>query len=218
MPEVGIGFFPDVGAAYALARLPHRIGALLVATGMRIEADDVVELGIAQTFVAAERIAALAAALAEPGSLEAILDRFSTRSPPGRLIAQGEEIGAWFARLERPGDARRVGQGRRGAGNGRGGARGDAHDLAHQPGDRPAPDRARRQASLEETLRSISASPRASAAAADIYEGVRAAIVDKDRNPRWRPSADEPLDAAAIDAYFAPLPPSEELTFPEPRR
>ena len=41
MPEVGIGFFPDVGATYALARLPHRIGALLVATGMRIEADDV---------------------------------------------------------------------------------------------------------------------------------------------------------------------------------
>ena len=35
MPEVGIGFFPDVGATYVLPRLPSRIGALLAATGLR---------------------------------------------------------------------------------------------------------------------------------------------------------------------------------------
>jgi enoyl-CoA hydratase len=218
MPEVGIGFFPDVGATYALARLPHRIGALLVATGMRIEADDVVELGIAQTFVAAERIAALAAALAEPGSLEAILDRFSTRSPPGRLIAQGEEIGAWFARLERPAILEALAK----AAGGR--------ELAAAALEAMRTTSPTSQAiglrqialaaklSLEETLRVDFRIASRICRGADMYEGVRAAIVDKDRNPRWRPSADEPLDVAAIDAYFARLPPSEELTFAEPRR
>ena len=49
----------------------------------------------------------------------------------------------------------------------------------------------------------------------DLYEGVRATIIDKDSSPRWRPGPDEPIDAAAIDAYFAPLPEGEELTFPE---
>ena len=51
-----------------------------------------------------------------------------------------------------------------------------------------------------------------------MYEGVRATIVDKDRAPRWRPAPDEPIAEAAIDTYFAPLPPAEELTFAEAAR
>ena len=50
----------------------------------------------------------------------------------------------------------------------------------------------------------------------DFYEGVRATIVDKDNAPHWRPAPGEPIAEAAIDAYFAPLPRADELTFPEP--
>jgi hypothetical protein len=39
----------------------------------------------------------------------------------------------------------------------------------------------------------------------DFYEGIRAAIVDKDRQPKWRPSALSMIETADIDAYFAPL-------------
>ena len=47
----------------------------------------------------------------------------------------------------------------------------------------------------------------------DFYEGVRADDHRQGRSPRWRPGPDEPIDARAIDAYFAPLPASDELTF-----
>ena len=46
----------------------------------------------------------------------------------------------------------------------------------------------------------------------DYYEGVRAAIIDKDRRPRWRPAAIGEVSAADVDAYFQPL--ADELTFP----
>ena len=47
--------------------------------------------------------------------------------------------------------------------------------------------------------------------AADFGEGVRAALVDKDRQPRWQPPELAAVDAAAVDAYFRPLPPAEDL-------
>ncbi|CAA9316985.1 MAG: 3-hydroxyisobutyryl-CoA hydrolase, partial [uncultured Microvirga sp.] len=47
MPEVGIGFFPDVGATYALPRLPGRIGTYLGLTGARVGAADALGLGLA---------------------------------------------------------------------------------------------------------------------------------------------------------------------------
>ena len=213
MPEVHIGFFPDVGATHPLARLPDRIGALLVATGMRIEADDVVELGLAQTFVAGERIPALAAALTEAGPTEAILDRFATRPPMGRLVAQGDEIETWFARLERPAilDALAAAAA---------GSELAATALAAMRAASPTSQAiGLRQIALaanlglEEALRMDFRIASRICRGGDMYEGVRATIVDKDRNPRWRPPADAPLDTAAVDAHFAPLPPAEELTF-----
>ena len=216
MPEVGIGFFPDVGATHVLARLPHRIGALLAATGMRIEADDVVELAIAQTFVASERLPALAAALEEARPLEAILERFATPAPPGKLVAQGEAIKDWFARLERSAVVTALASGSSGldlAGSALAAMR-STSPTSQAIALRQIADAV--SLSLEDTLRVDFRIVSRICHGEDMYEGVRATIVDKDRNPRWRPAADEPLDPAAIDAYFAPLPPEQELTFPEP--
>lgn len=54
MPETGIGFFPDVGGTYFLPRLPNYFGFYLGLVGTRINADDCVELGIAQQKMAPE--------------------------------------------------------------------------------------------------------------------------------------------------------------------
>jgi enoyl-CoA hydratase len=40
----------------------------------------------------------------------------------------------------------------------------------------------------------------------DFREGIRALIIDKDNQPRWRPELLAEVSPVAVDAYFAPLP------------
>jgi enoyl-CoA hydratase len=47
----------------------------------------------------------------------------------------------------------------------------------------------------------------------DFYEGIRAQLIDKDRNPVWTPATLDAVDDAAITAMFA-APPGGELDFP----
>ena len=218
MPEVGIGFFPDVGAAYVLARLPCRIGALLAATGKRIEAGDVVELAIAQTYVPSAGLPGLAAALAEAGPLDAVLDRFAAPPPPGRLAAEGAAIRNWFARLDRQAILEAL---TKAAPSAELAATALTAMRATSPTSQAIALRQVALAvdlSLEEALRVDFRIASRICRGEDMYEGVRATVVDKDHAPRWRPGSGEPIAEAAIDAYFTPLPPAEELTFPEPAR
>ncbi|HEV2614140.1 MAG TPA: enoyl-CoA hydratase/isomerase family protein [Gammaproteobacteria bacterium] len=46
MPETGIGFFPDVGTSYILSRLPKEIGVYLGLTGTRINATEAHYVGL----------------------------------------------------------------------------------------------------------------------------------------------------------------------------
>ena len=45
----------------------------------------------------------------------------------------------------------------------------------------------------------------------DFSEGVRAAVVDKDRNPKWNPANLSDIREEELDAIFAPMPPGKEL-------
>ena len=48
----------------------------------------------------------------------------------------------------------------------------------------------------------------------DFREGVRAALIDKDRSPAWEPKRLEDVTSEFVEAYFAPLPPSEDFVLP----
>src|SRR5271170_8017904 len=93
MPEVGIGFFPDVGATWLLPRLPHRVGVYLAVTGSRAEAGDIMAFGLATSFASSQSFAALARALeSEEGPVEAILARFASPQPDSPLMAEASRI------------------------------------------------------------------------------------------------------------------------------
>jgi enoyl-CoA hydratase len=218
MPEVGIGFFPDVGATFVLPRLPHRIGAYLAATGLRAEAGDVVALSLAQTFVPGASFGALAQALEEQGAVDEILARFAAPPPPSPIMAEAQRIESWFSRLDRQAILEAL------AAAAEGGSPMAQSALAAMRGKSPTSQAiALRQMALgaglsfEDAMRLEFRIVSRVCRGHDFYEGVRATIIDKDQSPHWRPGPGEALEEDAIAEYFASLG-AEELTFPEAPR
>jgi enoyl-CoA hydratase len=212
MPEVGIGFFPDVGATYALPRLPGAAGVYLALTGDRIGQGDAVALGIASHAVGSARIAELSQALTGPEPVDTILAAFTAEPAEAKLAASALVIADCFgaetlqeliAALERQ------------AGEGDAFA---AKTLATLRTKSPtsvaiAFEQMRRGGALDfaEAMATEFRVVSRIAHGHDFYEGVRAVLVDKDQSPVWKPAAIEALDPAAVAAHFAPLGPDELL-------
>ncbi len=197
MPEVGIGFFPDVGATYALPRLPGFAGVALAATGLRINGADMAALGLATAYVESARFSALAEALTQRGDTSAIISEFATAAPPSALDT------GLFATAFAQADPHSVVERLKAAGT----------PFAQKLLDMIA---AASPTSLALALRQMRIGGGLSFAEAmrvefrivsricqghDFYEGVRAALVDRDNRPQWAPAP----TAAELDAYFAPL-------------
>ena len=137
MPEVSIGFFPDVGGTWFLPRLPGELGTYCALTGERLNAADGVEAGIATHRIASSRFADLVDALCGAVSVDAILGAFEQPAerrrgggPPGRdRSAVHRRRGRTHSR--RP---RRRGRPEWGACGVRSGHRRlDAHKIPHEP-------------------------------------------------------------------------------------
>ena len=210
--------FPTSAPTYVLARLPHRIGALLAATGLRIDAGDMVELGLAQTFVASAGPAG-ADAGARGGRAARRHPRPLRRAAAAGAAGRARRGDRGLVRAARPpAVAGGAGQGGAGRRTRRGGAGGDARRHRRPPRrSHCARSRSPPISASRRRCASISASSRASAAARTCTRACGRRSSTRTTRRAWRPAPGEPLAEAAIDAYFAPLPPAEELTFPEPR-
>ncbi|CAN7470287.1 enoyl-CoA hydratase/isomerase family protein [Bosea sp. LjRoot237] len=205
MPEVGIGFFPDVGATYALPRLPDHAGTYLALTGDRVGQADALALGLATHAVPSARMAGLAEALTGSEPVDAVIARFAGDPGPGKLAPERETIAHCFGAATLPDvlgrlDARAAGDAFA--------AKALATIRAKSPTSVAiAFEQMRRGASLnlaeamQLEFRIVSRISRGH----DFYEGVRAVVIDKDQAPSWRPQTLEELDPAAVAAYFAPL-------------
>ena len=210
MPEVGIGFFPDIGASWLLARLPFHAGAYFALTGLRAGAGDALPLGLAQSFVPSAAFPALAQALEGDEPVKTSLARFAAPPPRSTLTDEAEAIEACFSGLDRITilEALREAEmrGRAFAASAR------AAMLEKSPTSQAI---ALKQMALgatidfDEALRMDYRIVSRICRGHDFYEGVRAVIVAKDNRPRWGP----PPSQAAVDAYFAPLG-DGELKFP----
>jgi enoyl-CoA hydratase/carnithine racemase len=213
MPEVGIGFFPDVGASFVLPRLPHRIGRYFALTGQRAGPGDALAFGLADAVVASGQIHELAEALQGQAPIDEILTRFKTRSPASPLAAETALIARWFAGetilecLAALETAARQGAVLAVAAL--------AAMVAKSPTSQAIALRQMQVAatlSFEDAMRLDFRIVSRICRGVDFYEGVRAVIVDKDNRPNWRPAAPADVRSEDIDAYFAPLG-ADELVF-----
>lgn len=210
MPETSIGLFPDVGGTWLLGRrAPGELGTHLALTGRRIGAADAILAGLADRCVPADCREALAAALADctdMGSVHAVVDRFAIDPPApdgGGLAGSrdwidrayaGHSVADILAALD--------------AEAGPDAAKAAAEIRRNSPTSLAVTLRALRLArgsgGLDECLAREFGIVRHSLASADFCEGVRAAVIDKDGRPSWRPARLDALDPAAIEAFFAP--------------
>ena len=214
MPETGIGLFPDVGATWLLPRLPGAIGMYLGLTGVRLGPADCLYAGLGSGFIPADRLDALAAALAgaDPSgdpfaAVDRVLKAFEASPGGAELPALRERIDACFGQPSLQAVLRALEDEPSGWGR---------TQLELLRGKSPT--------SVAVTFRQIQNGAGLDFDAAmrleyrlvhrfmaghDFPEGVRAAVIDKDNRPRWRPARLEDVSTADIDGYFAPLPGGE---------
>jgi len=210
MPEVGIGFFPDVGATWFLPRLPGQIGAYCALTGERLRAADGLAAGVATHHVAAARFPDLIDALAGTVPVDAVLAAFADKPGEGALAPLRPAIDRLFAAdgvedilaaLDETDDAHAAWAGKTVA----------AIRTKSPTSLKVALAQVRRGAdwSFSECMRAEFRIVSRIVYGHDFYEGVRATIIDKDNAPRWRPADLAGVAQRAVEEHFAPL--AEEL-------
>jgi len=199
MPECGIGLIPDVGGTWLLSRAPGAVGLWMALTAARLGPGDAIAAGFADRFVPEAGWKALKAQLCETGNPGAIPDHPAPAAP---LVGQRTLIDRLFAGPGIPDILRAL--------------EGDDSDLAQ--GARKAMRR-NSPLSMACTLAMLRPPPASMVQAirqefrwvwramehGDFIEGVRAQILDKDRNPRWRHARPEDVTAAEVAAMLAPL-------------
>jgi enoyl-CoA hydratase len=202
MPEVGIGLIPDVGGTFILSRAPGRLGLHAALTGANFDGADAIALGFADHFVPHDKLSAFKDAIVADG-IDAALAAYTQEPPPSQLLAQRDWIDDCYAgdtvediiAALRAHDAQ------------------PAHDAADLIAGRSpisvsvalqAIRRAAKLDTLEDVLRQEYRTSCGSSRSHDLVEGIRAQVIDKDRNPKWSPASLAAVTTADVEAYFAP--------------
>jgi enoyl-CoA hydratase len=209
MPEVGIGFFPDVGGTWFLPRLPGELGAYCALTGERLKTADGVGAGVATHRVSSARFADLRDALCGNVAVDALLAAFAEPAGEGPVLARRPAIDRLFVG-DRVEDilAQLDGEATRGGADAEWAAATAATIRSRAPVSLKvalAQVRRGKTWSFEECMRAEFRIVSRFVYDHDFFEGVRAAVIDKDNAPRWRPAALADVDDAEIERHFAPL-------------
>jgi len=207
MPETTIGFFPDVGGGYLLSRFPGESGTYLALTGKAVGRADAFYLGFATHCIDAAAFDAIRRAMIESDPIDPVLDALHRDPGDGEIarrqavidrVFSAESVEEILARLDAE--------------------RGAAADWARETAAlirRNAPlslkvalrqlRLARRASSLKEALVTDFRLASRMAPAPDFREGVRAAVIDKDRAPKWTPATLADVSPEMVETCFAPL-------------
>ncbi len=205
MPETAIGFIPDVGSSHFLSRMPDQTGLYLGLTGGRIGLGDALAMGLMSHAVEHTHFDVVIDGLSQGASVQETIAPFVRKVAPGPLHEHRKRIATIFSagsveaileRLER-----------------------DGSDFALETAQ---VIRTRSPTSLKLVFRQVREAVRLDLRqclamefrlalrvlqGADFREGVRAALVDKDKNPKWQPAS--LAGVGNLDPFFAPLGPDE---------
>ncbi|MFE0015492.1 enoyl-CoA hydratase/isomerase family protein [Mesorhizobium sp. NPDC059054] len=205
MPEVGIGFFPDVGGSHLLPGLEDSFGVYLALTGERIRYGDALWSGLATHAIKAADQADIIQRLTETGDVDAVLRDHAIRpdaetGPPAREAIARHFSKGTLAEVTASLEAE---------------ATGDefaSRTLATIAQRSPTSlnvafrqIRAGHSLSMDDCMRMEFRILVRMLEGHDFYEGIRAAIVDKDRQPKWRPAGLGSVAPGDVDPYFASL-------------
>jgi enoyl-CoA hydratase len=207
MPETGIGFFPDVGASYFLSRLPYRMGFYLGLTGAAISAVDCLVLGLVDHIVAREKFDEIILKIQNTAltnhpdaAVSEVIRHYSQPTQKSELLNHQVEIEMCFAKetveeiletLERYPSA-----------------------WCEEVFNSMA---LKSPTSLKVTLRQLQLGEKLSfdkvmemeyrlmcrfIEGHDLFEGIRAQLIDKDKKPVWKPHRVVDVDDSEVASYF----------------
>ncbi|QXI36332.1 enoyl-CoA hydratase/isomerase family protein [Pseudomonas xantholysinigenes] len=215
MPEVGIGYFPDVGGSYFLPRVPGELGIYLGVSGTQIKAADALYCGLADWYLDSAKLEALDAGLDKLQfgehplkDLQGLLARLGTQVLDNApLAALRPVIDHFFALPDLPSIIEQL----------RAVSIGDSHQWALDTAallETRSPLamavtlellRRGRHLALEDCFAMELHIDRQWFAHGDIIEGVRALIIDKDKQPRWNPPTLAGLTTQRVEQFFEGL-------------
>lgn len=210
MPECGIGLVPDVGGSHLLARAPDSLGVYLGITGTRMNAADAILADFADHYIPRAQWDNVIQMLEASGDAEHVPSHAET-PPPSELEPDLAEISRLFDAPSLSDIRARLAD--------------EDSDLARKARSAIERNAPLSMACTIETIRRLKTGPsdihralgleyRFTSRAmehADFLEGIRAAIIDKDRNPQWQ-YADGTVPQEAVDRMLAPLG-ADALTF-----
>jgi enoyl-CoA hydratase len=212
MPETGIGYFPDIGATWLLPRTPGESGTWMALTGLDINAADAIHTGLADFYMLSSRLEEAVQRLtnlpagSSSDDVDAVLRDLSEQPGEGRLQANAAMIDRafHFNRVEDIASAL-------GAAEGEFAAETRRVMLTRSPTSLKLALRLLRAGRQSRTLGECLARELGACMhilhGPDFYEGVRAAVIDKDRNPKWSPPTIALVNDEMIGRFFEPAKP-----------
>lgn len=210
MPETSIGFYPDVGGSYFLSRLPYKMGFYLGLTSARVTYSDCVALGLANYMMSRDSFPQLIYALADTSleenakaKVSETIEQFTIPYGESALLQYKNVIEKCFSKatVEEILQALEI----------------EGSEWSLQTA---AAIKTKSPTSLKITLRALQEGEKSSIDQCmrmeyrltnrfiegnDFFEGIRAAIIDKDQKPKWQPAQLENVSHEMVAKYFAPL-------------
>ena len=212
MPEVAIGYFPDVGGSYFLSRIPGELGTYLGVTGVQIRAADALYCGLADWYIDSAKLVELDQKLdglqwhdSPLKDLQGVLAKLAVQQlPDAPLAALRPAIDHFFGLPDVPSIVEQLQQV----------TVAESHDWALTTANLMQTRSPLAMAVTLEMLRRGRHLPLEQCFAlelhldrqwferGDLIEGVRALIIDKDKTPKWNPPTLHALDASHVDSFF----------------